>query len=130
MRAVIHAGIYYANNSLKAKLCVEGKNLLYTYAAERDIPHKRLGKLIVAANESQATFLKATQSDAARNGVDDLTLLTQAECLELEPSVTCVAGLYSPSSGIIDSHALMASLQADTEQVRCRDEGVFNAACC
>jgi L-2-hydroxyglutarate oxidase LhgO len=112
---VIHAGIYYPAGSLKARLCVEGKALLYAYCAERGIGHRRCGKLIVASNEAQARELPAILAKAAANGVKDLVLLTQAEAQAMEPALACVAAAHSPSTGIIDSHALMLSLQGDIE---------------
>lgn len=112
---VIHAGIYYAPGSLKARLCVSGKEMLYTYCAERGIPHKRLGKLIVAATPEQSAKLQQIADQAARNGVTDLYRISGAEARELEPALVCDAALVSPSTGIIDSHALMLALQGDAE---------------
>lgn len=112
---VIHAGIYYPQGSLKAKLCVEGKQLLYAYAAERGVPHQRCGKLIVATSPEQAGQLEAIQQKAAANGVDDLVLLTAQQAIAMEPQLHCVAALHSPSTGIVDSHALMLSLLGDLE---------------
>ncbi len=113
---VIHAGIYYAEGSLKARLCVEGKRLLYDYAAERGLPHRRCGKLIVATAPAQVGQLEAIASKARVNGVSDLVLLTRSEARALEPQLECLAALHSPSTGIVDSHALMLSLQGDVEQ--------------
>ncbi|MGB3288219.1 MAG: NAD(P)/FAD-dependent oxidoreductase [Burkholderiaceae bacterium] len=112
---VIHAGIYYTPGSLKAKLCVSGKEMLYAYCAERGIPHKRLGKLIVAATPEQSAKLQHIADQAAGNGVNDLYRISGAQARELEPSLTCDAALVSPSTGIIDSHALMLALQGDAE---------------
>ncbi|HWK70931.1 MAG TPA: NAD(P)/FAD-dependent oxidoreductase [Burkholderiaceae bacterium] len=112
---VIHAGIYYAPGSLKARLCVSGKEMLYAYCAERGIPHKRLGKLIVAATPEQSAKLQQIADQAARNGVTDLYRISGAEARELEPALVCDAALVSPSTGIIDSHALMLALQGDAE---------------
>jgi L-2-hydroxyglutarate oxidase LhgO len=112
---VIHAGIYYPQGSLKARLCVEGNQLLYVYCAERGIGHQRCGKLLVATNEAQAGELPAIIAKAAANGVHDLVLLTQAEAQAMEPQLACVAAVHSPSTGIVDSHALMLSLQGDLE---------------
>jgi L-2-hydroxyglutarate oxidase LhgO len=112
---VIHAGIYYPQGSLKAKLCVEGKQLLYTYAAERGVPHRRCGKFIVATSPEQAGQLEVIRAKAAANGVDDLELLTAQQAIALEPQLHCVAALNSPSTGIVDSHALMLSLLGDLE---------------
>lgn len=110
---VIHAGIYYAAGSRMARACVAGKHLLYAYCAERGIPHANCGKLIVATDAAEADRLAAIQARAAANGVPDLRLLTRAEALALEPALHCTAALLSPSTGIIDSHAYMLSLQGD-----------------
>lgn len=112
---VIHAGIYYPQGSLKARLCVEGKALLYDYCAERGIGHSRCGKLIVATHESQVPQLQAIIHKAAANGVHDLVLLTRGQAQVLEPNLECVAAVSSPSTGIVDSHALMLALQGDLE---------------
>ncbi|HUH58981.1 MAG TPA: NAD(P)/FAD-dependent oxidoreductase [Candidimonas sp.] len=112
---VIHAGIYYEPNSLKARLCVDGKRMLYAYCAERGVPYRRLGKLIVSASADQSLRLGAIAERARLNGVDDLYRISGAEARELEPSLVCDAALVSPSTGIVDSHALMLSLQGDAE---------------
>lgn len=113
---VIHAGLYYPQGSLKARLCVQGKAMLYAYCAERDIGHQRCGKLIVATNEAQVPQLLALIARAAANGVDDLTLLSGAQARALEPELACVAAVQSPSTGIVDSHALMLALLGDLER--------------
>ncbi|MDQ0591471.1 NAD(P)/FAD-dependent oxidoreductase [Variovorax paradoxus] len=112
---VIHAGIYYPQGSLKARLCVEGKAALYAYAAERGVPHQRCGKLIVATSAEQVAQLEVIRAKAAANGVDDLVLLTAQQAMAMEPQLHCVAALHSPSTGIVDSHALMLSLLGDLE---------------
>ena len=112
---VIHAGIYYSKNSLKASSCVAGKQLLYEYCVTHGVPHRRSGKLIVASSENQLGELKAIQEKAHANGVTDVVWMTRAQVLALEPELQCVAGLYSPSTGIIDSHALMLAYQGDAE---------------
>lgn len=112
---VIHAGIYYPQGSLKARLCVEGKALLYAYCAERGIGHSRCGKLIVATQVSQVAQLQAIIDKAAANGVNDLQLLTREQAQVLEPNLACVAAASSPSTGIVDSHGLMLALQGDLE---------------
>ena len=112
---VIHAGIYYPPGSLRAKLCVDGKAMLYRFCAENGVPHERITKLLVATNEAQIPKLKAIQETAARNGVTDLQPLTGAQARRLEPEVSCVAALLSPSTGIIDSHGLMLALQGHAE---------------
>jgi L-2-hydroxyglutarate oxidase LhgO len=112
---VIHAGIYYPTGSLKARLCVAGKEALYAYCATRGVPHKRLGKLIVATNEREEAGLAALKAKAEANGVYDLMWLSAAEALRLEPALNCTAALLSPSTGILDSHAYMLSLQGEAE---------------
>lgn len=112
---VIHAGIYYPTGSLKARLCVAGRDALYAYCRERGIEHRRLGKLIVATDEEQRGKLAAIRAQAAANGVDDLYEITGGEARALEPELRCVAALVSPSTGIIDSHGLMLALQGEAE---------------
>lgn len=112
---VIHAGIYYPAGSLKAQLCVEGKAMLYDYCEDRGIGFKRCGKLIVATNEAQVAQLQSIIAKAAANCVYDLVLLIREQARELEPQLECVAAVHSPSKGIVDSHALMLSLQGDFE---------------
>lgn len=112
---VIHAGIYYPQGSLKATLCVEGKHLLYAYAQERGLPHRRCGKLIVATAPEQVAQLEAIQAKAAANGVDDMAFVSAARATAMEPQLQCLAALHSPSTGIVDSHALMLSLLGDLE---------------
>ena len=112
---VIHAGIYYPTGSLKARLCVQGREMLYAYCAERGIPHRRCGKLIVATSNDQRLSLEAIQAQAQANGVDDLQWLGRDEARALEPALECVAALLAPSTGIVDSHALMLALQGDLE---------------
>ncbi len=112
---VIHAGIYYPKGLLKARLCVQGKALLYAYCAERGIGHSRCGKLIVATSQAQLAQLQGIIARAAANGVHDLVLLSREQARALEPQLECVAALHSPSTGIVDSHALMLALQGDLE---------------
>ena len=112
---VIHAGLYYPEGSLKAELCVNGKKMLYDYCEQRHIPFQRIGKLIVAAHEEEQERLLAVRSQAEKNGVMDLRLVEQAEIRELEPAIVGDLALFSPSTGIIDSHSLMIALQADIE---------------
>ncbi len=112
---VIHAGIYYPKGSLKARACVEGRQLLYEYCVAHGVPHKRSGKLIVATDGSQVEELEKIQARAHANGVTDVVRMTRAQALALEPELSCVAALYSPSTGIIDSHALMLAYLGDAE---------------
>jgi len=110
---VIHAGLYYPPGSLKARLCVAGRSALYAYCAARGIPHRRSGKLVVATSDAEVATLHAIRARAEASGVDDLRLLTAAEAIALEPELACVAALHSPSTGIVDSHAVMQSLEGD-----------------
>jgi L-2-hydroxyglutarate oxidase LhgO len=112
---VIHAGIYYAKDSLKARWCVQGREMLYAYAQERGVPHQRCGKLIVATQESQVAQLQGIQDKARANGVNDLAWLSAEQAQAMEPALSCLAALHSPSTGIVDSHALMLSYQGDFE---------------
>lgn len=123
---VIHAGIYYPKGSLKAKLCLDGRKLLYKYCDERRIPCKRIGKLIVAADKSEIKTLALIKQKALQNGVDDIEDLKVDTAISMQPGLHCVAALHSPSTGIVDSHSLMLSLQADIESccgdIVCRTE--------
>jgi L-2-hydroxyglutarate oxidase LhgO len=112
---IIHAGIYYPTNSNKARLCVEGKKLLYTYAKERNIPYNNCGKLIVASSEKEIEKLKALQQQGQDNGITDLRLISGNEAMQMEPELSCLAALVSPSTGIIDIHHFMQELQKDIE---------------
>ncbi len=112
---VIHAGIYYPTGSLKAQWCVRGKHLLYDYAQQRGVAHRRCGKLIVATAPEQVQHLERIRLKAAENGVDDLVLMDAQQARALEPELHCLAALHSPSTGIVDSHALMLTLQGDFE---------------
>ncbi|MDO9405871.1 MAG: NAD(P)/FAD-dependent oxidoreductase [Polaromonas sp.] len=135
---VIHAGIYYPAGSLKARLCVQGRQMLYAYCDARGIGHRRCGKLLVATTPAQAEAFPSVMAKATANGVDDLVLLTSEEARALEPHLHCVAAVLSPSTGIVDSHALMLALQGDLEQAggavvfhaqldraECRTEGIL-----
>jgi len=113
---VIHAGLYYPPGSLKARLCVEGKHLLYAFCESHGVVHRRCGKLLVATEPSQLTGLQALQVQAAANSVDDLVPLDAAQARTMEPALTCLAALWSPSTGLIDSHGLMLALQGDLER--------------
>jgi L-2-hydroxyglutarate oxidase LhgO len=113
---VIHAGLYYPEGSHKARLCPKGNALLYAYCEQRKIAHRRLGKLVIATEREQIGVLKALRAAAQAAGVPELQWLAPEEVGVLEPELSCVAGLFSPTSGIVDSHALMLSLQADAEE--------------
>nr|WP_257722231.1 NAD(P)/FAD-dependent oxidoreductase [Azospirillum argentinense] len=113
---VIHAGIYYPTGSLRARLCVAGRDALYAYCAEHGVGHRRIGKLIVATEDGQRSRLEAIRAQAAVNGVEDLVELPAAAVTALEPALRCVGALLSPSTGIIDSHGLMLALLGDAEE--------------
>jgi L-2-hydroxyglutarate oxidase LhgO len=134
---VIHAGIYYARGSLKARLCVRGKEMLYAFCTERGVAHRRCGKLIVANSQAQVAQLHGIVAKAAANGVDDLVLISREQAREMEPALECVAAVHSPSTGIVDSHAFMLALQGEAEshaglvalhaqvaRARCLDDGI------
>jgi L-2-hydroxyglutarate oxidase LhgO len=112
---VIHAGVYYPPGSLKARLCLRGRELLYDYCATHGVPHRRCGKLLVATRAAELAPLDAIRARAEACGVRDLQPLTGAQALALEPALKAHAALYSPASGIIDSHALMTALLGDAE---------------
>ena len=112
---VIHAGIYYPTGSLKARLCVRGRDQLYNYCVERGIAHRRCGKLLVATSGGQLPKLQKLWQQGQDNGVVDLQWLSAGQATALEPELRCVAAVHSPSTGIIDSHGLMLALLGDAE---------------
>ncbi|MGH6976390.1 MAG: NAD(P)/FAD-dependent oxidoreductase [Stellaceae bacterium] len=112
---IIHAGLYYPANSFKARFCVAGRKQLYDYCAARGVAAKRIGKLVVAADETEVPLLAKVMAHAKANGVDDLEQLDAKAARAMEPEVACVAAFHSPSTGLIDSHALMLSLQGEAE---------------
>jgi L-2-hydroxyglutarate oxidase LhgO len=112
---VVHGGLYYAPGSLKAQLCVEGREALYRYCEQHGVAHRRCGKLVVAVDDSELPALQALHAQALANGVDDVRLIDGAAARALEPALHCVAALQSPSTGIVDSHAVMLALQGDAE---------------
>ena len=117
---VIHAGIYYQHNSLKARACVEGRRLLYEYCDSHGVEYKRCGKILVATDESELPALTSIAERARANGLrgpeEELRLLTREEASSIEPNVRCVGALHSPSTGIVDSHALMLALLGDAQR--------------
>jgi L-2-hydroxyglutarate oxidase LhgO len=113
---VIHAGIYYPEDSLKAKLCVEGKDLLYRLCSEHNIAYKRSGKIIVATDEDEISWLEELYQQGRKNGVDDLVLISRTQVKRLEPYVEARAGLLSPSSGILDSYSLLKFLHGQARE--------------
>jgi L-2-hydroxyglutarate oxidase LhgO len=113
---VIHAGIYYPFGSQKGKLCVEGKELLYRFCDDYGVGYHRCGKLIVATTTEEESALHGIQVNAARNGVTDLRMLSCRDANVMEPELRCTAALFSPSTGILDSHAFMLALLGDAER--------------
>ncbi len=112
---VIHAGLYYPPGSLKARLCIAGREALYAYCEEQEITHRRCGKLVVATSETQSQKLAVILAQAHANGCSEVVPLTAKEASSLEPSLRCTSALSSPRTGIIDTHAYMLALQADAE---------------
>ncbi len=112
---VIHAGLYYPSGSLKARLCVRGRHLLYPFCESHGVEHRRCGKLLVAVGEAELPRLQQLAAQADANGVNDLQWLDAAQARALEPALHAHAALLSPSTGIIDSHGLMLALQGDME---------------
>lgn len=112
---VIHAGIYYAAGSMMAQMCVAGKKALYAYCRDHDVPHRNCGKLIVATRAEEVDKLQSIKARAEANGVGDMRLLSGQAACALEPALDCQAALLSPSTGIVDSHALMLSLRGEAE---------------
>lgn len=112
---VIHSGIYYPNDSLKATLCVDGNKLLYQYCSENEIPYKKTGKLIVASTENEIEQLEELREKGRINGVTDLQIIDENKVNELEPEIKTKAALQVPSTGILDTHKLMQKLEKQTE---------------
>src|SRR5512147_693726 len=112
---VVHAGLYYPPGSLKALMCRRGRDLLYRYLETRSIEHLRCGKLVVATDAGEVEILRGVAKRALANGVEDLRWLSGDEARALEPEVSCLAALLSPSTGIFDSHGYMLSLKGEAE---------------
>lgn len=112
---VIHAGLYYPTGSLKARLCVQGRDELYAYCDAKGVPYRRCGKLVVATSDDQLSRLSAIHTQALANGCSEVTWLDGETARSLEPSLSCVAALSSPRTGIIDTHAYMLALQGDAQ---------------
>jgi L-2-hydroxyglutarate oxidase LhgO len=117
---VIHAGIYYTKDSLKSRLCVEGKWLLYDYCRQYNVPFNNCGKLIVATSEMEIPVIEGIQQTALINGVDDLSLIGREEIAELEPNIFALRALFSPSTGIVDSHSLMKQFETNAVNNGCQ----------
>ena len=112
---VIHAGMYYPSDSLRARHCTAGRRMLYAYCASHGVAHRKCGKLIVATNAAEAAKIEIIHAQGLRNGVEGLRLIDGAEARALEPALSCMAALHSPETGIIDGHAYMLALRGDLE---------------
>ena len=112
---VIHAGIYYPKGSLMARFCVQGRRMLYRYCDARGVPYMNCGKLIVATSAAETELLAGIKARAEANGVEGMRLLSPAEAVAMEPNLACTGALFSPTTGVIDSHAYMLALQGDAE---------------
>ena len=119
---VIHAGLYYPTDSLKHRLCVEGRRRLYPYLESRGIAHRRCGKLVVATSPEEEAHVEAVLAQAQANDVEDVSRLTGAQARALEPALNCSFAILSAQTGIMDSHGLMLALQGEVE-----DHGGFIA---
>jgi L-2-hydroxyglutarate oxidase LhgO len=117
---VIHAGIYYTRDSLKSRLCTEGKWLLYDYCKKYNVPYNNCGKLIVATSDEEISIIEGIRQTAFKNGVDDLLLLGSKQIGELEPNIFALKALYSPSTGIVDSHSLMKQFETNAVNNSCQ----------
>jgi L-2-hydroxyglutarate oxidase LhgO len=112
---VIHGGLYYPKGSLRAEHCPRGRRLLYGFCASHGVPNRKCGKLVVAAGPAELSGLEAIHAQALANGVENLTLIDGAAARRLEPALSCVAAMWSPETGIVDSHAYMSALRGDLE---------------
>jgi L-2-hydroxyglutarate oxidase LhgO len=117
---VIHAGIYYTKDSLKSRLCVEGKWMLYDYCKKYNVPYNNCGKLIVATSENEIPVIEAIMQTAIKNGVDDLSFIGREEIARLEPNIFALKALFSPSTGIVDSHSLMKQYETNALNNGCQ----------
>jgi L-2-hydroxyglutarate oxidase LhgO len=111
---VIHAGLYYPEGSLKARLCVSGKKMLYEFCRGNNVPFNNCGKLIVATVHEEFSVIEGVLKTAARNGVNDLVIMEQDQVRELEPEIFALKAVFSPSTGIVDTHSLMKQLETNT----------------
>jgi len=110
---VIHSGIYYPGNSLKASLCIKGNKMLYDLAAKNSIPHRRTGKLIVAVSPEEIEEIERLYANGRNNGVTSISIISKKQIAKMEPNVQAQAALYSPDTGIISAHDLMNYFLAD-----------------
>ena len=112
---VIHAGMYYPTGSLRHLMCVEGRRKLYAYLEARKVPHLKRGKLIVATSDTETRKIEAIHATGLKNGVEGLELISGKQAMAMEPNLYCTAAMWSPETGIIDSHAYMLALQGEIE---------------
>src|ERR1043166_5707449 len=112
---VIHGGMYYPTGSLRAKHCTRGRRMLYEFCASRGVAHRKSGKLIVAPHDAEASKIASIQKQGEINGVEGLELIGGNAARDLEPALTCIAAVYSPETGIIDSHGFMLALEGELE---------------
>jgi L-2-hydroxyglutarate oxidase LhgO len=113
---VIHGGMYYPADSVRAHHCIRGRRMLYEFCASHGVPHRRCGKLIVATSTPELAKIESIHKQGLLNGVEELAMIYGNEVKALEPALACIAALHSPATGIIDSHAFMLALQGDLEE--------------
>lgn len=113
---VIHGGMYYPTGSLRHRMCVEGRRKLYAYLEARGVPHQKRGKLIVATSDSETKKIESIHATGLKNDVENLQLISGTEAVAWEPSLSCTAALWSPETGIVDSHSYMLALQGEIEE--------------
>jgi L-2-hydroxyglutarate oxidase LhgO len=114
---VIHSGIYYPTGSLKHKLCVEGRKMIYKYCSDKNIPHKKCGKLIVATSKDETESLENIFQQSKLNGIEGVVRLTKEEVYSLEPDVNAYEALLSKETGILNAHHFMSSLECDIKEL-------------
>lgn len=112
---VIHGGMYYPTDSLRARHCIRGRRMLYAFCASHGVPHRRCGKLIVATNDAEMTKIESIHAQGLKNGVEDLALIGGNATKNLEPELSCIGAMHSPHTGVVDSHSFMLALQGDLE---------------
>jgi L-2-hydroxyglutarate oxidase LhgO len=112
---VIHAGMYYPTGSLRARFCPRGNRMLYKFCASHGVAHRRCGKLMVATSDAERARIEAIHAQGLTNGVEGLELIGGNAARAMEPELTCIAALLSPSTGIVDGHGYMLALQGDLE---------------
>jgi L-2-hydroxyglutarate oxidase LhgO len=114
---VIHAGIYYPTGSVREKHCARSRRMLYDYCASHGVPHRKVGKLVVACQPEEIPTLEKLYGQATRNGVENLRMIAGPDARRMEPALACVAAFHSPETGILDSHRYMLALQGDMEDL-------------